>query len=185
MGGIHFAGRIESSYSYSYSVAMHYTSIIVYTPVFAYPYLFAFRNRKLRTELAVLYSKLYVWRDVRKIQPAPHIDEEDYPDNVSRRNSRTESMNMERRSRHPSMDHTFIVVRERRPGSLPCLNVVGGGGRHSSRLGSHGNVGLGERHGNVGERQVSRQGVRGLQRTHSNVVLGMYRRESGLASADI
>ena len=32
-----------------------------------------------------------------KYIPAPNIDEQEYPENVSRRNSRTESMNTERR----------------------------------------------------------------------------------------
>ena len=40
-----------------------------------------------------MFEKLIICRDVRKIHPAPHIDERDYTENVTRRNSRTESMN--------------------------------------------------------------------------------------------
>ncbi|XP_057301493.1 visual pigment-like receptor peropsin [Hydractinia symbiolongicarpus] len=63
-----------------------------YLPVFIYPYIFAYRNSSLRRDLHIFYDKFKPRRDIRKIEPARTIDENDFPENVSRRNSRTESM---------------------------------------------------------------------------------------------
>ena len=76
-----------------YNSKIKIISIFMYVPVLVYPYLFGFRNEKIKKELNKLFYEILYWRDVRQIHPAQHIDERDYSENVSRRNSRSESLN--------------------------------------------------------------------------------------------
>ena len=68
-----------------------------------FPYLFVFRNQLLRKELRKLFKRV-LNRDVRQIHPSVEIDENDYLENVSRRNSRSESTENYRRC---SSDHSL------------------------------------------------------------------------------
>ena len=72
------------------------TSVIVHfftcVPSVVYPIYFGFRNHSLKRELKLFYNYLACWYKTEEAVPDT-IDERDYPENVSRRNSRTESMN--------------------------------------------------------------------------------------------
>lgn len=96
------------------------TSIMIYLPIVVYPYFFGFRNKKIRGELSVLFSKVYLWRDVRRIHPAPNIDETEYPENVSRRNSRTDSFNTDKRL---SQTSSFIGIFHRRESGMTNVDI--------------------------------------------------------------
>ena len=65
---------IMVSFHHTYNInllnAFRFASIMIYLPIFVYPYLFAFRNKTLRLELSMLYAKVNVWRDVRQIHPS-------------------------------------------------------------------------------------------------------------------
>lgn len=72
---------------------LKFSVYITFLTIVVYPYLFGFKNKVLKRDLRRLFKKLKCWRtNIRNIQPAEEIDENDYSENVSRRNSRTESM---------------------------------------------------------------------------------------------
>nr|XP_012561890.1 rhodopsin [Hydra vulgaris] len=94
-------------------IAVKITANLLFFSVVVFPYLFVYRNRLLRKEMQKLFKRV-LNRDVRQIHPSVDINENDYLENVSRRNSRSESIENNRRC---STDHSLSSIQINRKSS--------------------------------------------------------------------